>query len=138
MQMCAQSVCTVRLWYRSAHFEASLSIVAFAQCTCTSCCRSYHEFKAALGVMPAAEFEHHMCPEPHCSRVFPDLPRADWAKPEHRHAVCPHCKVGRRFKDRAGHPEASKRCCTQTFLQSMHVLSGRRLTNASRIGKNAL
>jgi hypothetical protein len=72
--------------------------------------RSYHELKSALGVMPAAHYEHHMCPEPHCCKVFPDLPRSEWDKPEHRDFVCPHCHVGRRFKQKTGHSEASKRC----------------------------
>jgi hypothetical protein len=71
-------------------------------------CRSRHEFKRALRVKPAAAFEHHMCPESHCCHVFKDLPRANWR--QHLGDVCPACNVGHRFKQKAGHPEASKRC----------------------------
>jgi hypothetical protein len=87
---------------------------------CMSCaseitdpCRSRHEFKRALRVKPAEAFEHHMCPESHCSCVFKDLPRAEWK--QHADDLCSACNVGRRFKHKAGHPEASKRCEQQAF-----------------------
>lgn len=77
-------------------------------------CRSYHLMKAALGVRPAAEYERHMCPNPHCCRLFDKLPREKWNSAEHRDSICGSsicgsCKYGRRFLARSGPAQPSKR-----------------------------
>jgi hypothetical protein len=77
--------------------------------TAQAMCRSYYEMKAALGVQPASRFEKHLCPNAHCSHLFSHLARSEWSKPEHRDSVCTHCKHGRRFLDRPGPPQPSKR-----------------------------
>jgi hypothetical protein len=89
-------------------------------------CRSYYDMKAALGVQPASKFEMHICPNPHCSCVFPKLARAEWRKVEHCNSVCTHCKHGRRFLDRSGPPQPSKRyailahACMHAKLQEVN------------------
>lgn len=74
---------------------------------CTDTYRSYHELKRANRVEPASTFEHHLCPLPKCSHVFPKIQKSEWEA--HRNEICPHCHVGRRFKQSGGHLQASKR-----------------------------
>ena len=71
--------------------------------------RSLYLIKKVMRVTPAAAFERHMCPNAKCGFVWTELlHRKDYDK--HRHDLCPKCKHGRRFKNKRGPLEPSKRC----------------------------
>lgn len=82
-------------------------------------CRSGYAFKAALGVLPASHYEHHMCSNPQCSRVFTHLPRKQWVA--HKDEVCAWCGY-RRFKGDQGAPEPQKRMWYFGVEQSLQRL----------------
>lgn len=76
----------------------------------TPSCSSYHVCCKAISMEDPTEFEHHMCPNPKCSRAFPDLPRSAWRR--HQDDTCLHCGKSRRFKMVAGQPVPTKRYVT--------------------------
>ena len=78
-------------------------------------CRSLYLIKQAMNVQPASKYELHMCPNPKCAFVWDQLLRADYHK--HRNERCPKCFHGRRFKNKRGAPEPSKR-----YESSLHCL----------------
>lgn len=63
--------------------------------------------KAVAEVESADQFCHHLCPNPACGHVFPDVPRKDW--PTAAEQCCPEC-ASARFKHVAGRLVPQKRC----------------------------
>lgn len=70
------------------------------------CYRSWHLMKAVVGVDAADTFCHHLCPNPSCGHVFPDLERAEWEG--RADECCPQCGCAR-FKHVAGRLAPAKR-----------------------------
>jgi hypothetical protein len=70
----------------------------------------------ACGVKNPRAFEMHLCPNPECCRVFPQLDPEQWAAQIHDY--CPFCG-SHRFKIRAGEPVAAKRCAVNCESSSV-------------------
>lgn len=69
-------------------------------------CRSYHVCVKACGTENPRRFEHHMCPNKHCCKDFPDRPRDHWRN--HIDEYCTNCGE-KRFKIVCGEPHPVKR-----------------------------
>ena len=70
-------------------------------------CSSWHLMKALVNVHSADEYCHHLCPNPACGHVFPDVARREWARAADH--CCPECGSSR-FKYVAGRLVPQKRC----------------------------
>jgi len=68
---------------------------------------SWHLMKAVVGVESAEEYCHHLCPNPLCCYVFPDLDRSEWSA--HHDECCKNCGCAR-FKTVAGRLAPRRRC----------------------------
>jgi predicted nucleic acid-binding Zn-ribbon protein len=63
--------------------------------------------KAVAEVHSADQYCHHLCSNPACGHVFPDVPRKDWSSVAEQ--CCPECATAR-FKYIAGRLVPQKRC----------------------------
>jgi hypothetical protein len=68
--------------------------------------RTYYICVKACGTADPRRFEHHMCPNKHCCRPYPELPRDEWR--QHMNDYCDHCGE-KRFKIVCGEPHPRKR-----------------------------
>lgn len=62
--------------------------------------------KAVAGVQQADQYCHHLCANPLCGCVFPDLDKSDWEA--HKDQCCLECGM-RRFKHVSGRLAPRKR-----------------------------